>query len=75
MLRRVALVITDVSEERIASNHRVESVGDLGLTLAVTSNRSTMRYVPPKCRFLQEAHGVTSEKTAFFVQLCPLQVQ
>jgi hypothetical protein len=24
------------------------------------------RYVPAKCRFLQESHGVTSEKTAFF---------
>jgi hypothetical protein len=23
-------------------------------------------YVPPKCRFLQEPHGVTSQKTAFF---------
>jgi hypothetical protein len=25
------------------------------------------RYVPPKHRFLQESHGVTSQKTAFFI--------
>jgi hypothetical protein len=34
---RVALVITDVSEERIASNIRGTRRGELG-TLAVTSN-------------------------------------
>jgi hypothetical protein len=26
-----------------------------------------MRYVPLKCRFLQEPHGVTSQKTPFFI--------
>jgi hypothetical protein len=25
------------------------------------------RYIPPKRRFLQEPHGVTSQKTAFFI--------
>jgi hypothetical protein len=25
------------------------------------------RYVPPKHRFLQESHGVTSQETAFFI--------
>jgi hypothetical protein len=25
------------------------------------------RYVPPKHRFLQEPHGVTSQKMAFFI--------
>jgi uncharacterized repeat protein (TIGR01451 family) len=25
------------------------------------------RHVPPKRRFLQEPHGVTSQKTAFFI--------
>jgi hypothetical protein len=39
MLRRVALVITDVSEERIASIIRVTRIGELGTTLAVTCNR------------------------------------
>jgi hypothetical protein len=32
---------------------------ELGTTLAVTSNRCTQR-------FLQEPHGVTSKRTAFF---------
>jgi hypothetical protein len=40
MLRRVALVRTDVSEERIASVISVTRIGALG-TLAVTSNRRT----------------------------------
>jgi hypothetical protein len=43
MLRLVALVSADVSEEPIASNIRVKRIGDLGATLAVTSNRSTLR--------------------------------
>jgi hypothetical protein len=43
MLRRVALVITDVSEERIASIIRETTIGELGTTLAVTSNQSTLR--------------------------------
>jgi hypothetical protein len=38
MLRRVALVRTDVSEERSASIIRVTRIGELGTTLAVTSN-------------------------------------
>jgi hypothetical protein len=37
MLRRVALVRTDVSEERSASFIRVTRIGELGATLAVTS--------------------------------------
>jgi hypothetical protein len=39
MLRRVALVRTDVSEELSASFIRVTRVGELGTKLAVTSNR------------------------------------
>jgi hypothetical protein len=41
MLRRVALVRTDVSKERIASIIRVTKIGEVGTTLAVTSNRCT----------------------------------
>jgi hypothetical protein len=41
MLLRVALVITDVSEERSISINRVKRIGDLGKTLAVTNNRHT----------------------------------
>jgi hypothetical protein len=53
-------VRTDVSEELIASIIRVTGIGELGTTLAVTSNRRTLR------RNTQEPHGVTSQKTPFF---------
>jgi hypothetical protein len=42
MLLRVALVRTDVSEELNASFIRVTKIGELGTTLAVTSNRRTV---------------------------------
>jgi hypothetical protein len=38
MLRRLALVKTDVSEELSASIMRVTTIGELGTTVAVTSN-------------------------------------
>jgi hypothetical protein len=43
MLRRVALVRTDVSEELRASFIRVTRIGKLGTTLAVTCNRVFLR--------------------------------
>jgi hypothetical protein len=43
MLRRVALVRTDVSEELSASFNRVIRFGEQGTMLAVTSNRSVRR--------------------------------
>jgi hypothetical protein len=43
MLRRVALVRTDVSEERSVSIIRMTSFDELGTTLVVTSNRRTLR--------------------------------
>jgi hypothetical protein len=55
MLRRVALVRTDVSEELSASFINVTRIGELGTTLTVTSNRRT----PLRC--------VTSQKTPFFI--------
>jgi hypothetical protein len=54
MLRRVALVRTDVSEELSASFIRVTRIGKLETTLAVTSNRSTL------CRLLVTASVVPS---------------
>jgi hypothetical protein len=42
LLRRVALVRTDVSEELSASFIRVTRIGELGTTLAVTRNRRTL---------------------------------
>jgi hypothetical protein len=99
MLRRVAPVRADLSEEHSASIIKVTRVGELGTTLTVTSNRRNLRkihsmyhvcvhrllvtvnvpssqilvtwwlarYVSLKRQFLQEPHGVTSQKTAFFI--------
>jgi hypothetical protein len=43
MLRRVALVRNDMSEELSTSFIRVTGISELGTTLAVTSNRRTLR--------------------------------
>jgi hypothetical protein len=48
MLRSVALARTDVSEDLSASFIRVKRIGELGTTLAVTSNRSKLL---TNCRF------------------------
>jgi hypothetical protein len=42
MLRRVALIRSDVFEELSASFISVTRIGELGTTLAVTSNRRTL---------------------------------
>jgi hypothetical protein len=42
VLRRVALVRTDVSEE-LSASIMLARIGELGTTLAVTSNRRTPR--------------------------------
>jgi hypothetical protein len=44
MLRRVALVRTGVSEELSTSFTRVTRIGELETTLAVPSNRRTLRH-------------------------------
>jgi hypothetical protein len=46
MLRRVALVRTHVLEEPSTSITKVTRIGELGTTLAVTSNRRTLRNIP-----------------------------
>jgi hypothetical protein len=43
LLRRVALVRTDVSEEPCASFIKVEKIGELRTTQAATSNRRMLR--------------------------------
>jgi hypothetical protein len=43
MSRRAALVKTDVSEERSTSIIRVTRICELGTTLAITSNKCTLR--------------------------------
>jgi hypothetical protein len=53
MLRRVALVRTDVSEERSTSIIVVTRISELGTMLAVTSNRRMLRRntVINKCNY------------------------
>jgi hypothetical protein len=43
MLRRVTLVTTDISEELTASIIRITKLGELGTTLDITINRTTLR--------------------------------
>jgi hypothetical protein len=49
LLRRVALVRTDVSEETGASFIRVTKIRELGTTQAATSNRRTLRIWTIQC--------------------------
>jgi hypothetical protein len=52
MLRRADLVRNDVSEELRASFIRVTRIGELGTTLAVTSNRRTLVFLRSVRRLL-----------------------
>jgi hypothetical protein len=58
----VVLVRTDVLEERIASIIRVTRIGELGTTLAVTSNRSAhyVVFLRSVLRLLVTANAVPS---------------
>jgi hypothetical protein len=58
----VCFLRTEVSEEQILSNIRVKRIGELGTTLAVTSNRSTLLVTGNFANV-----NVTSQKTAFFI--------
>jgi hypothetical protein len=49
LLRHVALVRIDVSEENSAAIFRVTRIGELRTTLVVTSNRHTLRNIPEDC--------------------------
>jgi hypothetical protein len=60
MLHRVALVRTDVSEELSAPFIRVTRIGELGTTLAVTSNRRTLILLRSLRRLLVTASVVPS---------------
>jgi hypothetical protein len=58
--RREVPVSTDVSEG--------ENTQGTKNTLAVAGNLARwVLYANPKCRFLQEPHGDTSQKTTFFI--------
>jgi hypothetical protein len=52
LLRRVALVRTDISEKPGASFIRVTKIGELGTTQAATSNRRTLRFLRSVRRLL-----------------------
>jgi hypothetical protein len=77
MWRRVDLVWTDVSEERIVFVFRVEKSANEEQTAShllslVPRSRIFLpwrwrRYVLPKRRFIQDLHGATPQKTAFFI--------
>jgi hypothetical protein len=55
MLHRGALVRPDVSEELSTSFIRVAGIGELGTTLAVTSNRCTLAFLRSVRRLLVAA--------------------
>jgi hypothetical protein len=57
MLRRVALVRTDVSEEPSASFIRVTRIRELGTTLAVTCNRRTLVFLRSVRQLLVPLNG------------------
>jgi hypothetical protein len=60
MLRHVALVKTDVSEEFCAFFIRVTRIGKLGTTLAVTSNWCPLGFLRSMCHLLVTASVVPS---------------
>jgi hypothetical protein len=60
MLRRVAIIKTDVSEERSASFIRVTRISDLGTRLVLTSNQCTLVHLHSVRRLLVTARVVPS---------------
>jgi hypothetical protein len=74
MLLRKTSVLTTATrrnnpKDTVLHSHRRENLKSyIGTTLVVTSNRRTLRRnTKSERRFLQEPHGVTSQKTAFFI--------
>jgi hypothetical protein len=76
MLRRVAIVRTDVSVELNASFIRVTRIGGLGTTLAVPTNRRTLRQLlltasvvpsPPILVTLMKEALISSETSVFTI--------
>jgi hypothetical protein len=48
MLRRAALIRTDVSEEFIASTFKMTTIGELGTAIALASNRNALLAIADK---------------------------
>jgi hypothetical protein len=63
ILRRVALVRTDASEELSASFFRLTRIGELGTTIGVTSNRRTLLLFLPSVRRLLVTSSVVPIST------------
>jgi hypothetical protein len=64
MLRRVAIVRADVSEELSVSFIRVTRIGELGKMLSVNWQPT---HAAKKRQLSQDLYGITSQKTAFFI--------
>jgi hypothetical protein len=74
MWHSLAFVRTVVSEEHGTTIIGVKRISELGTTLAVTSNWILLRRnSDTEAQFYQEPHGVTSQKTTFWI-LFRLQV-
>jgi hypothetical protein len=72
LLHHVALVRTDVSEERISSIIRVARNGEVGTKLAVGCSPILFTLMMEAIQsfetfFLLDSHGMASQKTAFFM--------
>jgi hypothetical protein len=74
-VRRVALVRTDVSEERMGCIIKVTKIGELGTTLPVTNKRSTLRSflsTPTLVTLMMEA--TFSSKTSVLIRATRLNI-
>jgi hypothetical protein len=72
MLRRVALVRTDVSEEPSASIIRVTRIGELGTTLAVTMTAASVDFWYPSLFY--RTLSDENDKSKFHCNLIDLQI-
>jgi hypothetical protein len=75
LLRRVALVRIDISEEPDASFIRVTKIGELGTTQAATSNRRTLRRKTPFFTVQELAAGQYFYGILLFLQLYSIQLK
>jgi hypothetical protein len=81
MLRRVALVRTDISEDLSASFIRVTRIGELGITLALTSNRRSLRrllvrasVVPSSPILVTMMKALSSSETSILIMATRLNI-